>query len=178
MAWIVNLTQKHGQVPTRDILKDTLIRQLTTDDPYEDVLKVVDRKSNPRETGLIRDQLWDWLRVRAYGLLYNEETILAYQRGDFSCLDKLYADVKAIDAVRVNRPGEFMTPFELVAPGRDGAGLAGRGRLRQGPAHRRRRPQEGAQDRPAARPRRQHRRRDALPGQVQGQAAAGLLRER
>lgn len=100
MAWVLNLNERYNVIPTRGLLKDHLVRQLTSDDPYEDVLAIVDRKSNPREVPLVRDRLKDWARVRAYGLLYNEETILAYQRGDLNRLEEIFKQ-----AARINDTG-------------------------------------------------------------------------
>lgn len=90
MAWLLNLTEKYGAIPTREILKDFLIRQLCTDDPYADILKVVDRPSNPRETGMIADRLRAWVKVRAYGLLYSEEAITAYSKGELDRLEEIF----------------------------------------------------------------------------------------
>ena len=65
MAWLIHLTRRYGQVPTRDCLKDTLARQLMVTDSYEAILKLVDHRLTTREAHLLTVCLMDYMREYA-----------------------------------------------------------------------------------------------------------------
>jgi hypothetical protein len=96
MAWILNLHEKYGEIPTREALRGVIVRHLTTNDPYEDVLKVVERESDPRETGIIRDQLLEWVTSRVYERFYDEDVVRAVQRGDYAAVENIFNAAKQI----------------------------------------------------------------------------------
>ena len=83
MAIVENLYVKHGYVPPRHIVRDYILKHLTVDDDYQPVLEVVDRESNPRELPFIKEELINWARDAAYGLLYDEEAMTAYENKDY-----------------------------------------------------------------------------------------------
>lgn len=99
MAWLLNLRDKYGVMPTRGLLKDKIIKQLTVDMPYEPILAVIDRPSDPREVPAIREGLREWARMKAYGLLYEEDTITAYQKRDFAKLQQIFDAASQINDV-------------------------------------------------------------------------------
>jgi len=96
MAEILNSYEKYGVVPTRPMLRDRLLRSFTEDDPYENVITVVDRNSDPRDVPLIKDTLLRWARDRAYGLLYSDEAQEAYARGDYDQLEEIIKQANRI----------------------------------------------------------------------------------
>jgi replicative DNA helicase len=62
----------------------------------EFIFKIVDRRSDPREIPLIKDTLLKWSRTRAYGLLYADEAVEAYARGDYGHLDSILQEANRI----------------------------------------------------------------------------------
>lgn len=99
MTWLLKLYKNHGTVPTRELLRDRIGRHLTVDDPYREVLAIVERKSNPREVPIIRDTLKNWAESKQFGLLYSEEAILAYQHGDYGTLRNIFEGASKINGV-------------------------------------------------------------------------------
>jgi len=96
MAEILNTYEKHSVVPTRAMLRDRLLKSFTEDDPYEAVLTIVDRQSDPREVPLIKDTVLRWAQDRAYGLIYSEESQEAYARGDYEHLEEIITQANRI----------------------------------------------------------------------------------
>lgn len=99
VAHILNIIEDHSIVPTRPLLRGILERQLTVDDPYEEVLRIVDRQSNPREIPLLKKSLIEWTRKRAFGLLYEEEAQEAFKRGDYSSIEEIVRSANRITDV-------------------------------------------------------------------------------
>lgn len=96
MAEILNAFEEYNMVPTRDILYDRISGKITEDDPFEEVLGLVRRKSNPREIPMVKDTLLKWARDRSYGMLYSDEAIEAYRMGDYSILEKIVNESQRI----------------------------------------------------------------------------------
>ncbi|MDB4490169.1 hypothetical protein N9045_01495 [bacterium] len=93
---ILNAYEKFGTVPTRGILHDIITSKITEDDPFEEVLGLVQRKSNPREIPLVKDTLLKWAKDRQFGLLYSEEALEAYRMGNYQYLEELVMQANRI----------------------------------------------------------------------------------
>lgn len=102
LAHVLNTYSEFGTVPTRPLLRDIITKDLTVDDPYDDILRVVDRPSNTRELPIIRQSLFKWVRGKAYGLIFSEEAQEAYARGDYSYLDGLVESAHKLTDVQHN----------------------------------------------------------------------------
>lgn len=102
IAEILNSFEKYNVIPTRSILRDKIASILTEDDPYQQVLDIVDRKSNHREIPIIKDNLLKWAKYKAFGLLYSEESQNAYMRGDYEYLEKILNNANRIADVGSN----------------------------------------------------------------------------
>lgn len=113
IAQILNMYEQFGIVPTRAMLKDTIESSLTSSDPFEIILQVVDKKSSPRDIPVIKDTLLKWARVRAYGLIYSEEAISAYNNGDFEEIEKIVNEANRIADVG-DKGFWFLENFELL----------------------------------------------------------------
>lgn len=113
IAEILNLYEKYNTIPTRAILIDHIESSMTSSDPFELILPILEKKSNPRDIPLIKDTLLKWARQRSYGLLYSEEAIQAYQEGDFKHIEEIVNNAKRIADI-----GEdgfwFLDNFELL----------------------------------------------------------------
>lgn len=96
MSKLLNSFEKYNIIPTRKILRDHIETELTEDDPFEDVLALVDRQSDPREVPIIKDTLLKWAKDKAFGLIYSEEAQDAYARGDYEYLESLMTDANRI----------------------------------------------------------------------------------
>lgn len=116
MAHILNGYEKYGIIPSRQILKSTIAKELTVTDNYRDILSIVDRKSNHREVPYIKEDLIKWAKQRAYSMLYSEEAIAAYHSGDFAHLDKIVSAANQITDVGENGFWLFKNLEEIFTP--------------------------------------------------------------
>ncbi len=91
--------EKYGCVPSRKLLYDRLAKSLTVEDPYESILPIIKRESNPRDVPIIRGMLRSWAEHKTYELLYSDEAINAHQNGDYSVLRKIFDDASSISSV-------------------------------------------------------------------------------
>ena len=107
---------KHGCVPTRDLVLDIARRNLTVDDDYEPVIETITRKTDYREVPLIKDELLNWTRKQAYGLLHSSEAHEALQNEDYEELDKIYAHAQRITDV-TNSGVRFFDNLHLLWKG-------------------------------------------------------------
>ena len=89
IAHILNEFEKHNTVPTRPILRDQIEQAITEDEPFEEVLRIVNKKSDPREVPFVKDTLIQWAKRKAYGMIYHDEVQDAYYRGDYSQLENI-----------------------------------------------------------------------------------------
>jgi len=101
IAVLLNHLEQHDIVPTRGLLRDHVLNHLTEDDPYEEILEIVDLKANPRDIPIIKEQLVSWAKKRAYGLIYSEEAMMAYQNNDFDYIEKVVTEAGQISDMQV-----------------------------------------------------------------------------
>lgn len=93
-----NYVAENGTTPTREVLRDIVERDLTVDDPYDPILKLVDRRTNPREVDHLMKELRSWVKHQSYGRLYSEEVQEAFYRRDYDMLRGIIDDAESIDA--------------------------------------------------------------------------------
>jgi replicative DNA helicase len=91
--------EKFGVVPSRALLHDRLAKQLTADDPHQEILGVVKRLSDPREAPIIRQTLREWVEHKSYEQLYSDEAIAAHARGDHEFLRKIVDSASSISMI-------------------------------------------------------------------------------
>lgn len=96
IAEILNAFEQYDVIPTRKIVRDKIIASLTEDDPYDEILSIIERKSNYREVPVIKDTLIKWARDRAFGQLFSDEAQDAYARGDYAYLEKVLNEANRI----------------------------------------------------------------------------------
>jgi len=95
-ALISNLFQKHEVVPTRDAIRDAAMKLLTVDDDYESILEIIDYEPDPREIPIAKESLLDWARSKAFGLIYSEDALDAYERGEYDALTEIVENARRI----------------------------------------------------------------------------------
>jgi len=96
IAEVLNSFEKFSVVPSRPLLRDRLIGSMTEDDPWERILELVEKQSDPREVPIIKETLLRWAKDRAYGLLFGDEAQEAYARGDYDQLDSIVNEANRI----------------------------------------------------------------------------------
>ena len=98
---ILNYIEEYEIVPTRGLLRDTVINHFTEDDDYEEILEIIDAKSNPRDVPIIKEKMVAWAKKQAFGLLYEAEGIAAYEAGDFETIERLVQEANRITDLQV-----------------------------------------------------------------------------
>ncbi len=118
---IRNLYDKHEVIPSRAVIKDTAAKYLTADDDWQSVMDVVDRASNPREIPVIKENLISWAKERAYAMLYEDDGMDAYSRGDYEHLDEIIETARQITDVSSQGMWFFDQPIieNLFSEGKD-----------------------------------------------------------
>ncbi len=97
VAVILDYYEKYDDYPTRGMLRDLITHELTVDTPgSDDILAIVDRKTNPRDVLPLKAKLLTWAKTQAYGLLYDQETINRYQKGDFEYVEEVFEKARLI----------------------------------------------------------------------------------
>jgi len=93
---IHELFEKHEVVPTRSSIRDAAMKILTVDDDYETILEVIDYEPDPREVPVVKESLLEWARNKAYGLIYGEDALDAYERGEYDALAEIVENAQRI----------------------------------------------------------------------------------
>ena len=75
MAQIAADYEEHGVVPTRSLLRTRLSKQLTVEDPYEEIFHVVDKKPTPREVPFVVQELNRFVSSRILSGLHSDELL-------------------------------------------------------------------------------------------------------
>jgi hypothetical protein len=88
---------KYKIIPTRPMLHDIVLGDLTADDQYhKEIIELVTKRSDPRDIKIMSDKVVEWAKKKQYGKLYSEEAIEAQQRGDYVYIEKLFEDARKI----------------------------------------------------------------------------------
>lgn len=113
IAEILNSYEQYSIIPTRKLLRSKMESYITEDDKFEEIFRIVDRQSEPREIPIIKDTLLKWSRTRAYGLLYSEDAVAAYHRGDFTYLEEIVNSANRIADIG-NNGFWFFEDYQLL----------------------------------------------------------------
>lgn len=116
IAHILNAYEKYGIIPSRAVLRSKVIKELTVDDNYKEVLALIDRKSNHREVPIIKEELLKWARKRAFGMLYSDEAIASYHIGDFNAIENIFNEANKVVDVSVGGFWLFKSLETLFEP--------------------------------------------------------------
>jgi len=87
---------QHDVIPTKGLVRDAILRKFTVDDDYEDIVALLDRAADPRESPTIKARLIEWARNRAFGMLYTEEAFERYEIGDYDSLEEIFDSAKRL----------------------------------------------------------------------------------
>lgn len=82
---ICNYLEAFQCIPTREALLDYIFKQITVDDPHEEIREIVMRPSDPRETPFIQQELVKWIKERAYkNALYSDQSMSLILAGNYA----------------------------------------------------------------------------------------------
>lgn len=115
IATILNYLEANNTVPTRLALRAALAENVTVDDQYEDVFALVDRPSDPREVPFVKDKYQAWLRNKAFGQLFADDAIEAWNRGDYAALTNLVAQANLLSSPLEGEPFDFLDASGFLA---------------------------------------------------------------
>lgn len=104
--YIYEIYTKHKTIPSRNLIKDIIYKKLTVDDDYDDIVELLNRKSDAREVPILKENLIEWARHRALGMLYTEDAYMAWEQKDYNKLNKIFEDAQRIADV-TNRGSWF-----------------------------------------------------------------------
>jgi KaiC/GvpD/RAD55 family RecA-like ATPase len=102
MGIIEQLFVETGYVPTRGVVRDAALKELTVDDDYERILEVIDREMDNREIPFVKKELLSWAKDRAFGMLYQDEAITAYEQHDYEKLEEIFEGARRVTDVTTN----------------------------------------------------------------------------
>lgn len=94
--------EKYSTIPPRAMLKDQVLKQFTADDDYKAIIDLIDRKPHPREIPIIKDTVLQWARHQAYGLIYSQRSLDAYDNKDYDEIEKIIEEARRIADVSTN----------------------------------------------------------------------------
>lgn len=99
---VEELYEKFGSVPPRSVVRDEAFKKLTVEDDYEPIVELINRASDPRELPFVKKEIINWARDQAYGLIYSDEGMTAYEMGDYDRLEEIFEQAKRITDVSDN----------------------------------------------------------------------------
>lgn len=89
--------KRNALIPTRELARDLASRCVTVDDPHwQETIDLCNYKINPRDYATLKDGFMEWLRGRAFGKIYSEDAIAAYQAHDFDKISQIFDDASRI----------------------------------------------------------------------------------
>jgi replicative DNA helicase len=99
-SWVFSILkyhiEKHDVILSRELCLDIALDELTADDPHEEIVALINRRSDPRETPIITEKMAEWSKRRAMMQLYEREVIEAVERGEFEDVNNIMEDVSKI----------------------------------------------------------------------------------
>lgn len=101
-ALLKKMWEETNYLPTREMIRDRAFKELTVDDDYEPVLEIIERESDRREIPFIKKEMTNFARDRAFGVLFSEEGISAYEAHDYEKLENIFNEARKITDVTAN----------------------------------------------------------------------------
>jgi len=99
--------EKFDDVPTKEVLKNLIYRELKSDDELaEPVIDVLNKEIDPRNSKYIRDTVVKWARIKQLAELYDEEVMEAVNDGQIESVEEIFEKAMAISDV-VIKPFRF-----------------------------------------------------------------------
>ena len=99
IAELLSYYQQYETVPTRELFRSRIGKKLTVDEPFEEIMAIIDRPSNPRDVPILKGTLHEWAKQRTFGLLYSQASIDAFKRRDYAKLQEIFEKAGRIQDV-------------------------------------------------------------------------------
>jgi len=98
---------KYDDVPTREVLKEIVYKELKTDDERaQPVIDILNEELDTRNAKYIKAEIIDWAKKKQIALLYDEEVIEKVKAGDFDDVKNIIEEADKITDV-------IIKPFRL-----------------------------------------------------------------
>lgn len=101
-ALVKKMWEETDYVPTRTMARDRALKELNVDDDWEPILEIIERESDRREIPFIKKELTNFARDRAFGVLFSEEGLDAYEMRDYEKLETIFNEARKITDVTAN----------------------------------------------------------------------------
>lgn len=88
--------QANEVVLSRAMARDIAQNELTADDPFEGILGLIDRESDPREVPIITDKLMGWAKRKSMLQLYETDVVQSVERGEFEDVERIIEESRRI----------------------------------------------------------------------------------
>lgn len=88
-ALINKYYDEYSVIPSRFIVRDAALKILTVNDDYSPFLELIDSKIDPKELPIIKGELLKWARHNAYGEIYSDDALAAYENGEYGKLENI-----------------------------------------------------------------------------------------
>lgn len=103
IAHILNYYNEYDVIPTRGMLRDIINKNLTVDDAgWRDIVDIVNRESDPRDVPKLKDVIIEWTKSKAYGKIYDPDTIVKYKNGEYEYIEDILNEANNIQDVGQN----------------------------------------------------------------------------
>jgi replicative DNA helicase len=111
-SWVFSVIKeyynKHGIILNRGMCLDIVKGILTVNDPHKEILAIIKKPLDSRESIVTVSHLIEWAKKKAYGVLFSKESLEAYERGQFDEIEGILEKARKI----VSFQGDSMYFFD------------------------------------------------------------------
>lgn len=112
MATYIDYYKDYDDVPTREVLKNIIYKELRSDSELADpVIEILNKEIDYRNSRYIRNLVVKWARVKQLSELYDEDVMESIRDGDVSKIDNIIDKATAISDVAI-RPFRFFEDLD------------------------------------------------------------------
>lgn len=112
MHTYIEYYEKFDEVPTKEILKDIVYKDMKADEESSrPVMEILEKELDPRNSKYIRDQVVKWARIKQMSLIYDEEVMVQAQEGNWQAVDELIQQAAGISDVII-KPFRFFKDID------------------------------------------------------------------
>ena len=99
---IQELYNETGTIPPREMVLEHAYKTLSVDDDYEPLIELIQRPCKRGEIQFVKNIIIKWAREQAFGILYDEEGLIAFENKDYDKLEQILDRAKKITDVSDN----------------------------------------------------------------------------
>jgi hypothetical protein len=106
--------EKYDEVPTREMVKNMVYKELTVDDPIsKPIIEIIDRELDPRNAPFIKQHIIKWAKQKQISLLYDDTVMERVKAGDFESIEQIVDDAAKISDTII-RPFNFFKDVDQL----------------------------------------------------------------